>query len=147
MLITFYQTHNPSKVGEVDKALAKYAGKEEQMFLNLSKKYNVDPSMFGINVSAQSPAPAPNAFGVPSSLGGTGGFGSTSSGHSGFGAMSTGGGGVGFGAASASSNTFGSLASGSASGFGGLASSTSPFGGGPKTFGSSGNNPFGAPRR
>mmetsp|Transcript_25338 Transcript_25338/g.51551 ORF Transcript_25338/g.51551 Transcript_25338/m.51551 type:complete len:697 (+) Transcript_25338:154-2244(+) len=135
MLVSFYQTHNPSKVGEVDKALAKYAGKEEQMFLNLAKKYNVDPSMFGINMSAQAPAPAPNAFGVPSSLGGTGGFGSSSAGLSGF------------GAASVPSNTFGSLASGSSGGFGGFASSTSSFGGSTDTFGSSGNNPFGAPRR
>lgn len=48
MLLEFYQTHNPTKVNEVDKVLAKYAGKEELMFRTLAEKYNVDPSIFGL---------------------------------------------------------------------------------------------------
>ena len=40
MLEEFYQTHNPAKLTEIDKVLEMYAGKEEQLFLNLAKKYN-----------------------------------------------------------------------------------------------------------
>jgi hypothetical protein len=58
MLLDFYHTHNPTKVNEVDKVLAKYAGNEEQMFLNLAKKYNKDPSIFGITTQAPKTTPA-----------------------------------------------------------------------------------------
>ncbi len=58
MLLEFYHTHNPTKVNDVDKVLAKYAGNEEQMFLNLAKKYNKDPSIFGITTQAPKPTPA-----------------------------------------------------------------------------------------
>lgn len=52
MLQEFYQTHNPAKLTEIDKVLEMYAGKEEQLFLNLAKKYNVHPSIFGIATQA-----------------------------------------------------------------------------------------------
>jgi hypothetical protein len=54
MLLEFYQTHNPTKVNEIDKVLAKYAGKEELMFRTLAEKYNVDPSIFGLAKQAPS---------------------------------------------------------------------------------------------
>jgi len=66
ILINFYQERNPLKVGEVDKLLAKYDGQEETLFRNLAKKYNLDPSVFGINdaatLSQPSPAPIPSSF-------------------------------------------------------------------------------------
>lgn len=46
-LIAFYTDHNQSKLGDVDKTLAKYAGKEEQLFMNLAKRYDASPSIFG----------------------------------------------------------------------------------------------------
>lgn len=64
MLLDFYHTHNPTKVNEVDKLLVKYAGNEVQMCLNLAKKYNKDPSTFGITTQVPKIAPA---------LGGAGG--------------------------------------------------------------------------
>ena len=54
ILLEFYQTHNPTKVNEVDKVLAKYEGKEELMFQTLAEKYNVDPSIFGLPKQAPS---------------------------------------------------------------------------------------------
>jgi hypothetical protein len=63
MLLDFYHTHNPIKVNEVDKVLAKYAGNEEQMFLNLAKKYNKDPSIFGITTQASKTTPASGGAG------------------------------------------------------------------------------------
>jgi cyclophilin family peptidyl-prolyl cis-trans isomerase len=38
-LVAFYKKHNPSKVDTVDATLAKYQGKEEEMFLRLQAKY------------------------------------------------------------------------------------------------------------
>ena len=58
MLLDFYHTHNPTKVNEVENILAKYAGHEEQMFMNLAKKYNKDPSIFGITTQAPKTTPA-----------------------------------------------------------------------------------------
>lgn len=66
ILLQFYQQHNPSKVGEVDRLLAKYQGNEEQLFRNLAKRYNLDPSMFGLTSTptlGSTPAPAAPAFG------------------------------------------------------------------------------------
>jgi len=130
ILVSFYQSKNPSKINDVDKVLMKYAGKEEQLFINLAKKYNLDPSMFGVSAPL---APSAPSFGSP----GTMGMGS----NAGFG-----GGGSAFGGAS---STFGSsFASASqGGGFGSLAS-TSPAGGGFGGFGgsASGGAPsFGAP--
>lgn len=135
ILTSFYTTRNPAKLAEVDKTLAKYAGREQLLFLNLAKKYNVDPSDFGVNAAQntiQSPASgfgtssqgfgAPS-FGSPAPLGG--GFGSS---VGGFGSPS---GGV-FGGGGGGS-TFGSLAQQ------GMGGSASPFGNTTAT--------FGAPRR
>lgn len=76
ILLQFYQQHNPNKVGEVDRLLAKYQGNEEQLFRNLAKRYNLDPSMFGLPSTpalGSTPAPAAPAFGSgfghPSPLG------------------------------------------------------------------------------
>ena len=41
ILIGFYQTHNPTKMGEIDKTLEKYKGHEEEMFEKLARKYSV----------------------------------------------------------------------------------------------------------
>ena len=49
VLISFYNVHNPSKLCEVDKTLERYTGKEEELFTNLAKRYNVNPSIFGID--------------------------------------------------------------------------------------------------
>eukprot|EP00301_Raphidiophrys_heterophryoidea_P020143 c4917_g1_i1.p1 GENE.c4917_g1_i1~~c4917_g1_i1.p1 ORF type:complete len:156 (-),score=42.75 c4917_g1_i1:80-508(-) len=40
-LTEFYRLHNPAKIGEVDKLLKKYKGREEEMFQVLREKYNV----------------------------------------------------------------------------------------------------------
>ena len=39
LLTDFFQTHNPSKVGNVDKVLIKYKGQEEKLFRTLAHKY------------------------------------------------------------------------------------------------------------
>lgn len=166
MLYEFYKTYNPTKVNEVDKLMAKYAGNEEQLFSNLAKKYNKDPSIFGISAT-QTPTNTTPAFGSPAPLGGasmTGaGFGTTSpfggapsSTASAFGSSAGGGfgssGGGGFAAAAAGGASFGSLASSSGGGFGAAAAAPSTgfggFGGAAApatTFG--GASPFGAARR
>lgn len=51
-LIQFYKVRNPLKLGDVDKTLAKYASNEEKLFLNLARRYNVDPSIFGVDESS-----------------------------------------------------------------------------------------------
>jgi hypothetical protein len=166
LLMSFYQQKNPSKVAEVDKLLAKYRGNEEQMFRNLAKKYQLDPSVFGI-----SSAPATGVFGSPQAGSSFGlqsnlGSGQATFGQSaGFGqpAASPGFGGQaapspGFGGSTG--HTFGSTGSSPhGSSFGSLAqSSPSPFGapapsfGAPSGFGNpagafGGASPFGAPRR
>jgi nuclear pore complex protein Nup98-Nup96 len=107
-------------VGDVDKNLLKYKGNEELLFRNLAKKYNLDPTIFGL-----SPTPPASAapFGQPSA---SGGFGQTSQPFAspstpGFGQTST------LGGVSA---TFASLSPAPAFG------SPSPIGGGQSTFGS-----------
>ena len=40
-IIHIYEAHNPSKVVEVDKFLAKYRGREAELLLKVQKKYNV----------------------------------------------------------------------------------------------------------
>ena len=42
VLTKFYETYNPSRLGEVDKTLQKYKGREAEMFEKLAKKYNVN---------------------------------------------------------------------------------------------------------
>ncbi|CAM9190945.1 unnamed protein product [Heterosigma akashiwo] len=38
-LIRFYKEHNPAKLGEVDKMLRKYAGREDELFKRLERVY------------------------------------------------------------------------------------------------------------
>jgi formiminotetrahydrofolate cyclodeaminase len=152
ILTSFYHRHNPSKVDEVDKLLQKYSGNEEQLFRNLAKKYNIDPSMFGVtnntpaasfgssSTFGQPSAPATSsglgssAFGQSSALGSSGGFAQSFGQTSGFGAMSSG-----------QSSGFASFSqSAQGTGFGGLSGSTPSFGGG--GFGTT-SSPFGSARR
>jgi hypothetical protein len=172
LLMSFYQQKNPSKVAEVDKLLAKYRGNEEQMFRNLAKKYQLDPSVFGISsvpatgaFGSQQPQ-APPSFGHQSTLGSgpatfgqSAGFGQTavSPGFGGQAGSSPGFGGsgghaFGSGGSSTAGSSFGSLAHTSPSPFGAPASSFgapsgfgSPAGAGAGAFGQA--TPFGAPRR
>ena len=133
ILASFYQTHNPSKVNEVDTLLKKYAGREEQMFLNLAKKYNLDPSMFGVSTSQPIAvlSTGTSTFGSPAHMG----FG----GAAGFGGAPAGGfGGGTFG----SSSGFGSIARGG--GFGNLASSSGGGGFTGSGGGATPSTPFGA---
>jgi len=169
MLVSFYQERNPSKIAEVDKVLGKYAGQEEQLFRNLAKKYNLNPTAFGVSAAAPASAPgtftsAPfggaqssGGFGQSSSLGGGPGFGSASPAapSGGFGHSSTIGGGAtpfgsspassGFGGASAPSPGFGGLTQAPPSG-GGFAGGGG-FGSGAGGFSSPGTNVFGSARR
>jgi|AntRauTorckE5430_2_1112549.scaffolds.fasta_scaffold03647_2 hypothetical protein len=140
ILVAFYQQRNPSKISEVDKLLAKYAGKEELLLRNLAKKYNLNPSLFGLSAA---PAPAfgsPTAMGQPSTFGQTapavgGGFGSSAA-SSGFGSFGQ--------AAQTNPGGFGSLSTGA--GFGSSTPAPAANGLGNNTgFGSS--SPFGAARR
>jgi len=158
LLYQFYQEKNPSKLAEVDKVLAKYSGQEEQMFRNLAKKYQLDPSVFGISTAAPilgfgSPGAKPG-FGQTSTMGG--GASSFAQGPRGFGQPSPLGGGMSSPNPSGTGATFGSAATSgySASGFGSLAQSPnpSPFGGQSSGFGVASpafgsTTPFGAPRR
>ena len=170
MLTKFYQEKDPSRLPKVDTNLAKYVGKEDDMFRALAKKWKLDPSVFG--VAAAPPTSAPGAFvGGPVTTGSpAGGFGQASvlgGGPSPFGGV---GGGGGFGQPSAlgsggplgvrpgGGGAFGAGATtgfGAASSFGSLAHSSTPspfsgqsggFGSSPAAFGAPAT-PFGAPRR
>ena len=153
-LTLFYQQRNPSKIGDVDKLLAKYAGKEDQLLANLAKKYNISPATFGLASAPAAPAfgspsamGGANTFGQPSPMGGGGGFGSPSPAPSaGFGSFGA--------AAQAPSQGFGGFGAAPASGgFGAVAQAPSGFGAAPASggFGSSAGfgaaTPFGAARR
>jgi len=132
ILTSFYQQRNPSKISEVDKLIAKYAGNEEQLLRNLAKKYNLDPSYFGLSTES---APV---FGTTSLGGQVQPFGQTT--------QSSG------GSAAFGSSGFASLAQsvpGNTGGFGSLspAQATNSFSAlNSSGFGSSAT-PFGAPRR
>ncbi|GMH94727.1 hypothetical protein TL16_g12986, partial [Triparma laevis f. inornata] len=54
LLTEFYQKHNAAKVGEVAKTLAKYAGKEAELFGKLANKYKVANPLGG---AAAAPSP------------------------------------------------------------------------------------------
>ena len=117
MLTAFYQRTNPDKISQVDALLAKYQGNHELMFRNLAKKYNLDPSMFGLSANV----PASAGFGQ-SSAGGTQGYDGTNASPFG-GAQNS------FGQSSSGGTSFGLTSSATsisgASGFG----STTPLGG------------------
>ena len=59
-LIAFYTEHNPGKLSDVDKTIAKYSGNEMQMFKKLAKKYNVNPAVFGVGSTSSSTTPTTN---------------------------------------------------------------------------------------
>lgn len=158
MLTAFYQQYNASKLNEVDKLLGKYSGREEDLFRNLAKKYNMDPSVFGISSAPSAPtatpgafgaAPAPPAFGTstpgfgqPSRLGGgPSPFGGGASGGGGFGQASPLGQGMSTGMSmSGNSTPFGKAAG---SGFGSASFGSLAQGGG--TMAPPNPSPFGAP--
>ena len=177
LLTAFYQQQNPQKLGEIDKVLQKYQGNEDQLFRNLAKKYNLDPSVFGLSTAAAGFGGSSPGFGQPSSLGGSTMFGSggnvTSTGSSAFGSSSTGSGfgqpstlGGGIPSSGFGSTTVGVFSATNTSSFGSLAQSPAPFGGATQqaqsggfgsTFGGNAHNPvggfgaqsspFGGPRR
>ena len=62
-VVVIYQRCNPSKLGEVDKLLAKYAGKEAELVLRLQKKYAAQ--LGGTAGALGSPAAAAPVFGSP----------------------------------------------------------------------------------
>jgi hypothetical protein len=160
-LLAFYNQHNPSKVAEVDRLLAKYQGKEDQMFRNLAKKYNLDPSTFGISsgpsaaLAFGSPTiGAPTNFGQPSALGGGSPFGAPVPAPGRFGGAISGGGFSQFSSPSSAPSPSGLSSSGAfgSASFGALAQSPAPSGFG--AFGSASlaspfgsTTPFGAARR
>lgn len=141
-LIQFYQQHNPSKLADIDKTLAKYQGREEKLFHDLEMKYKQQQQPLPASSSAFGAQPTAT-FGSTSSFGqqsqqSTGGFGSTSSVGSGFRQQSQA---PAFGSSS-SSTGFSSFASQS-TGFGGVAATAPTMGGfgAASTFGSSNANP------
>ena len=163
VLLAFYQKYNPSKVGEIDKLLAKYKNNEEQLFRNLANKYNLDPTIFGLapkpSIGPLASGSAQGGFGQAAPVFGTGStasastFGASSSSSfgqhlslgssqpaaSGFGQNAIATGGHAFGASSAVGSgqaTFGSLAS--------SGSSASPFGGGANQSGFGSASGFGS---
>jgi hypothetical protein len=157
MLFAFYQKYNPSKVAEVDRLLLKYQGKEEQMFRNLAKKYNLDPAVFGLpstpvtgfGAAPPSAAGVSPGFGQTSSLGGGPTFGMSPPTSTFGGAPSS----QGFGASPAPSHVFGAGAGGGVTSFGSLAQAPgsspgfSSFVGAPPPGPFGNSSPFGAPRR
>jgi len=164
ILVAFYQKYNPTKLSDVDHLLTKYQGREETLFRNLAKKYNLDPSCFGLKHSSQPPgASFPNSNTAFASGSTTGPFGGTSTNHA-FGASSNLGGASPFsgfaGAGSGGQNSFGNPTPSApaptppSSGFASFAGpSTASFGsvsasGGFGNVSNFGNmTPFGAPRR
>jgi len=145
ILLAFYQQRNPSKISEVDKLLAKYAGKEELLLRNLAKKYNLDPSLFGLSTAptptfgSSVPMGQSSAFGQTAPAIGGGGFGSTAP-SSGFGSFGQ--------AAQTNPGGFGSLSAGNSNGFGPSAPVPAPVASGfGNTTGFGSSSPFGAARR
>ena len=140
ILVAFYQKYNPAKVVEVDKLLNKYAGKEEQLLRNLAKRYNLEPSFFGLpeKISATNAS----GFGVSTNFGTTFGTSTQLNG----GSASSGG----FGVTNASPFVSTPNSTGGVSGFGkpsGLGNNAPAFGSpsGTTGFGSSiGKSSFGA---
>jgi ribosomal protein S18 acetylase RimI-like enzyme len=63
-LATFFQQHNPDKLGTVDGILAKYAGRETQLFINLATKYNAAVPPLGLSSSLAQPVAATAAGGA-----------------------------------------------------------------------------------
>jgi hypothetical protein len=148
MLMAFYQQYNASKMSEVDRLLAKYHGNEEQMFRNLAKKYNLDPSVFGLSV-----VPASNINMTTPSTQSTGGFGQASvlGGGSPFSTQGT----LGLGSPGNAFSQFGAATgfTSTSGGFGGASFGSLAHSSGPSSFAAPSptpfgtTTPFGGPRR
>ena len=64
ILIDFYTKYNPSKLNQVENNLRRYAGREDELFRQLSRKYNVQNPLTGEApppppVQPQAPSPPP----------------------------------------------------------------------------------------
>ena len=63
-VVAIYETCNPTKLGEVDNLLAKYAGREDELIARLRKKYAAQLGGFGAPAAPAAPttpaAPAPS---------------------------------------------------------------------------------------
>jgi hypothetical protein len=151
IVISFYQQHNPAQLPKIDQVLQKYAGKEEQLLLNLAKKYMVDPSTIGLSSTTGASQGSGFGTGAPS-FGKASGFGAT------FGASSQLGQSGGFGNMTAqASSPFGQNPGTNSSGFGsfqtnqcGAGLPSMPANSGGSGFGSfppQNTSPFGAARR
>jgi len=55
LIVEVYQEHNPSKVDSVDQLLAKYKGKEEQLYHSICEKYSVEPKVPKPDTGAAAP--------------------------------------------------------------------------------------------
>jgi len=49
VLVPFYTVYDPSKIADVDAIIAKYEGREEEMYRYIAVKYKVKPSIFGLS--------------------------------------------------------------------------------------------------
>jgi len=65
LLTEFFNTHNPSKVGNVDKVLTKYKGQEEKLFRTLAHKYGVANPLKSDAASATTPAASTDTVASP----------------------------------------------------------------------------------
>ncbi|KAL7998982.1 putative Zinc finger, RanBP2-type, EF-hand domain pair, Zinc finger, RanBP2-type superfamily [Plasmopara halstedii] len=146
-LTAFYQQYNPSKLSAVDTTLAKYKGREDQLFQMLEQKYvkktPVGSTSGGFGIPSTTAFGTTSSFGTPSTLGSassTPAFGSASAlggTQSGFG-----GNGSGFGIATRVGGGFGSAAPVASTGT--LAGSGfGAFGSQPPSFGSAAQQPSG----
>jgi len=65
ILTSFYQKHNPLKVGEVERTLEKYIGRESEMFAKLAAKYKVPNPLEGMTKKAATDgSSASSGFGI-----------------------------------------------------------------------------------
>merc|ERR1719387_899074 len=60
--MVIYQQHNPGKLGEINTNLAKYVGKEHQLYLKVCNKYKVPPQP-EYNPGGAGGMPGANPFG------------------------------------------------------------------------------------
>jgi hypothetical protein len=68
-LVSFYEKYNPEKVSSVDKTLAAYAGREDEMFSTLVAKYGPEPTSSASPSRAASVAPTSPMTGAGSGSG------------------------------------------------------------------------------
>ena len=60
-LVAFYEKHNPAKLDSIDATLAKYAGRESELFEALRAKYEAPAAVEEKSNAPVAPAPAPAA--------------------------------------------------------------------------------------